>query len=334
MRRINILLVLVTCMALQGMANVAAPGFWDAGLGSTLTPLFSTEAGAIADIQMRRELVRIDLYRNFAVVKGTYWFYNHGKATHRIHTGYPVNGSIRADPKEFVRFKDLYHLKVSVDGSPVPSYRLDRHPDTALLSRAIDGQPSVENAENWYVWTMDFPAGREVMVEVWFIVHTPATMTEGYGKRNANAFTYVLQTGSSWKDSILNGKLLVTLRDGLTAEDIRGIYPLQSCRYDGAQLLYAFTGLRPEAKDDLIIWYDGESAAPGVLNADSLFRVAEAADTSILARTDLPVLDRHDFSTPTPTFVWVLLGVVAGGIVFLGGFGYLLYRLIKWITRG
>ncbi|NDC78767.1 MAG: hypothetical protein EBZ67_12975 [Chitinophagia bacterium] len=333
MRRIPILLPLVTCLTMHGLANVAAPGFWDAGHGSTLTPLFSSEAAAIADIQMRRELVRIDLYRSFAVVKGTYWFYNHGKASHRIHTGYPVNGSVRADPKEFVRFKDLYHLKVSVDGAPVPSYRLDRHPDTALLSRRIDGASAVEKADNWYVWTMDFPAGREVKVEVWFIVHTPATMTEGYGKLQANAFTYVLQTGSAWKDSILNGKVLVTLRDGLHDYHIRGIYPLQSCRHEGALLLYAFTGLRPAAKDDLIIWYDGEATAPGVLNADSLFRVVEAADTSILARTDLPVLDRHDFTTPMPTFVWILLGVMAGGIVLLGGLGYLLYRLVKWLIR-
>lgn len=333
MRRIIILSILSACLALRGIANVAAPGFWDAGLGSTLTPLFSSESAAIADIQMRRELVRIDLYRNFAVVKGTYWFYNHGRSNHSIHAGYPVNGSIRSDPKEFVRFTDLHHLKVSVDGAPVPSYRLDRHPDTALLSRTIDGQAGVEQAGNWYVWTMDFPAGREVKVEVWFIVHTPASMTEGYGRREANAFTYVLQTGSAWKDSILNGKVLVTLRDGLRTDDIRGIYPLQSCRHDGAQLLYAFTGLRPAAKDDLIIWYDGENVAPGPLNADSLYRVAEAADTAILARSGLPVLDKKDFSTPTPEFVWVLLGALVLGIVVLGGLGYLIYRLVKWLIR-
>lgn len=334
MKRVLLLLGIGQCLALSGYANVAAPGFWGAGLGTTLTPLFASEAADIADIQMRRELVRIDLYRNFAVVKGTYWFYNHGRSTHSIHAGYPVNGSLRADPKEFVRFKDLYHLKVSVDGAQVPSHRLDRHPDTALLSRSIDGQAGVAEAENWYVWTMDFPAGREVKVEVWFIVHTPASMTEGYGRREANAFTYVLQTGSAWKDSILNGNVLVTLRDGLRADDIRGIYPLQSCRQDGAQLLYAFTGLRPVAKDDLIIWYDGEAAEPGPLNVDSLYRVAEAADTAILARSGLTVLDKKDFSTPTPEFVWVLLGAVALGIAVLGGLGYLLYLLVKRLMRG
>lgn len=333
MRRFIPIFILSQGIALALSANVAAPGFWGAGLGSTLTPLFSSEAAAIADIQMRRELVLIDLYRNFAVVKGTYWFYNHGNAPHRIHTGYPVNGSVRADPKEFVRFDDLYHLRVSVDGATVPSYRLDRHPDTALITRAIDGQPGVQEAENWYVWTMDFPAGREVKVEVWFIVHTPASMTEGYGRREANAFTYVLQTGSAWKDSILNGRLLVTLRDGLRTDDIRGIYPLQSCRHSGVQLLYAFTGLRPAAKDDLVLWYDGASTEPGALNADSLYRVVEATDTAILARGELPVLDKHDFSTPTPEFVWVLLGVGVGGIVLLGGFGYLTYRLVRWLIR-
>jgi hypothetical protein len=333
MRRILIPLVLCLAPALPAGANVAAPGIWDAGLGSTLTPLFASEAAAIADVQMRREFVRIDLYRNFAVVKGTYWFYNHGSGAHRIHAGYPVNGSVRADPQEHVRFKDLHHLRVQVDGAAVQAFRLDRHPDTALLSRGVDGPAGIREAENWHVWTMDFPAGREVKVEVWFIVHTPASLTEGYGRREANAFTYVLQTGSAWKDSILTGRLLVTLRDGVRTADIRGIYPLQSCRHDGDQLVYAFSGLRPAAKDDLVIWYEGASDGPGALDADSLYRVVERADTAILARAGLPVLDKRDFSTPAPSFVWVLLGVVAGGIVVLGGVGYLSYRLVKRFLR-
>jgi hypothetical protein len=45
------------------------------------------------------------------------------------------------------------------------------------------------------------------------------------------------------------------------------------------------------------------------------------------------VLDKRDFSTPAPSFVWVLLGVVAGGIVVLGGVGYLSYRLVKRFLR-
>jgi hypothetical protein len=333
MRRLVIPLALCLGLALPATANVAAPGFWGAGHGTTLTPIFASEAAAIARIQMRRELVRVDLYRNFAVVKGTYWFYNHGSRTYRIHAGYPVNGSLRADPQEHVRFKDLHHLRVHVDGEAVPAFRLDRHPDTAVQTQAIDGRAGVREAENWYVWTMDFPAGREVRVDVWFIVHTPASLTEGYGRREANAFTYVLQTGAAWKDSILTGHVLVTLRDGLRTDDIRGIYPLQSCRHDGAQLLYSFARLRPAAKDDLVVWYDGASAAPGGLNADSLYRVVDRADTAILARTGLPVLDKGDFSTPTPPVAWVLLGAFLGGGALLAGVGYGLYRIARRLMR-
>jgi len=322
------------CLTMSAMANVGAPGIWGSGHGLTLTPLFSSEAAAISEVQMRRELIRIDLYRNFAVVKGTYWFYNHGKASHRIHTGYPVNGSVKAQPpREFVKFEDLYHLRVQVEGAAVPAYRLDRHPDTALLMRSLDAPTAVQESRNWYVWEMNFPANREVKVEVWFVVHTPASMTEGYGKREANAFTYILQTGSAWKDSILTGNVLVTLRDGLATADIRGIYPPQSCAYLGAQLLYHFSDLRPTAHNDLIIWYDGLQTAPGALNADSLFRVVEAADTALLASRDLPLLDKKDFSTPMPDFIWVLLGGVLLGIAFLGGIGYLIYRLVRWLVR-
>jgi hypothetical protein len=327
-------LLMVLGLSLPVFANVAAPGIWDAGHGSVPAPLFGAESAAIAQVQMRAERVRIDLYRNYAVVRGTYRFYNHDNISHRIHAGYPINGSVGATPpQEYVRFKDLYHLNVHIDGVAVPAYRLDRHPDTTLIQMPTDFNQGVQQIGNWYVWTMDFPARREVVVDVRFIVHTPAGITQGYGKREANAFAYILQTGSAWKDSILDGKLLVTLRDGLTTADIRGIYPLGACRNEGGQLLYAFRNLRPSATDDLVIWYDGAAGEPGVLNADSLYAVADRADTTLFARTDLPVLDKRDFNTPMPDWVWVLLGGALIGLFLLGGIVYLFFRLLKRLFR-
>jgi hypothetical protein len=325
--------LLTITTALPIFANVSAPGIWGAGHGSVPTPLFGAEAAAIAQVQMRVERIRIDLYRNFAVVAGTYRFYNHGNTRHRIHAGYPVNGSVTATPpQEHIRFNDLYHLDVRVDGVPVPAHRLDRHPDISLLQMPTDIESGMREIGNWYVWTMDFPTKREVRVDVRFIVHTPASLTKGYGKREANAFAYILQTGSAWKDSIQDGKLLVTLRDGLKASDIRGIYPVGSCRYAGDQLVYAFRDLRPSAKDDLVIWYDGSPAEPGLLNADSLYRVADQVDTTLFTRTDLPVFDKQDFSTPTPDFVWVLLGGALIGLLLMAGIGFFIFKMIKFWT--
>lgn len=314
----------------SAFGNAAAPGIWDAGHGASIIPVFSSEASAIAQIQMQRELIRIDLYRNMAVVKGTYWFYNHSSTPHRIHVGYPINGRIAAVGREHVTFKDLYHLRVRVGGSLLPVHRLSRHPDSALARLPVDNVKAVREEDDWYVWTMDFPAEVPVKVEVYFVVHTPASLTEGYGRREANAFEYILHTGSAWKDSILSGQVVVTLKDGLRMDDLRGVYPLKKTRYSGNQVLYSFTSLKPTVEDDLLIWYDGRSEPPaGDIKPDDLFDELDRTELGILENKDLKVLDKSDFSTPAPGWSWMLLGVVFIGVLFWAAVFYGLYRLIR-----
>ena len=311
-------------------ANAAAPGIWDAGHGATVIPVFKAEAPAIAQIQMQRELVLVDLYRNYAVVKGTYWFLNHGASDHRIHVGYPINGKVAAVGREHVSFKDLYHLRVRVTDSLVPVHRLSRHPDSSLARLGADNVGAIREADDWYVWTMDFPAGKPVKVEVYFVVHTPASLTEGYGRREANAFEYILHTGSAWKDSILSGQLVVTLKDGLHVDDVLGLYPSKKTRYSDNRILYTFTSLRPSVEDDLVVWYDGSQEPPGAdINADALYAALEQTDLGILERKDLPVLDKSDFSTPTPGWAWAFWGMLLAGVLFWAGLFYGLYRLVK-----
>ena len=310
--------------------NAAAPGFWDAGHGATMIPVFASEASAISQIQMQRELVQVDLHRTYAVVKGTYWFLNQSSTSHRIHVGYPINGKVAAVGREHVTFKDLYHLRVRVGDSMLPVHRLSRHPDSALAQVPVDNVKSVREEDDWYVWTMAFPPGAPVKVEVYFIVHTPASLTEGYGRREANAFEYILHTGSAWKDSILSGQILVTMKDDLGIDDIRGVYPLKKARFAGRQFLYSFTSLRPTVEDDLLVWYEGgRETPPADLNPDLLFGGLDAADLGILARQDLPVLDKTDFGTPTPGWTWLIIGGVVVGVLFWVALFYGLYRLVR-----
>jgi hypothetical protein len=316
------------------LANAAAPGIWDAGHGATLIPVFRAEAPAIAQIQMQRELVLVDLYRNFAVVKGTYWFFNHGASTHRIHVGYPINGKVAAVGREHVTFKDLYHLRVRVAESLVPVHRLSRHPDSVLARPGVDNVDAIRDEDDWYVWTMEFPAGKPVQVEVYFIVHTPASLTEGYGRREANAFEYILHTGSAWKDSIMSGQLVVTLKDGLGIEDIRGVYPIKKTLHGGNQILYTFTSLRPSVEDDLVVWYEGSREHPaGDMKAEVLFDALDRTDLGILERKDLKVMDKSDFTTPAPGWAWAFWGVLIAGVLFWVALFYGLYRLVGHIRK-
>jgi hypothetical protein len=315
-------------------ANAAAPGFWDAGHGTTMTPLFADEARAISMIQMQKELVLIDLFESHAVVKGTYWLRNHDAAGHRIHVGYPVNGSNRAFPMDHVHFSDLYHLRVFIDGRPQPQYRLSEYPDTAVMKRRVDMPQTMGDATNWYVWDMDFPAGKTVKVEVYFIVPTPASMTRGYGKKEANAFEYVLQTGSAWKDSILNGDIIVNLKSALTPADILGIYPDSSVAHAGDQLLYSFRDLRPGAKDDLIIWYEGSrETALSKLDPEAFYKSIDRTDLSILERTDLLIPDKSDFSTPVSAITYTFIIALLLGLSFLILMIYGAFRLVRFVRQ-
>ena len=161
--------------------------------------------------------------------------------------------------------------------------------------------------DNWYVWEMQFDPMTITKMEVYFIVYTPTTLIKGYGKKDANAFEYILQTGSSWKDRIMQGNIIVNLKDGLNINKIIGTYPLQHVFFNDKQLLYHFTDLKPKAEDDLIIWYQGDTTSTfETLHPSSLYKQVDETDTSIVHRSNLTILEKTDFDTPLPGWSYIL----------------------------
>jgi hypothetical protein len=328
MRSISILVICLPLLfSLQVMANAAPPGFWGAGHGSTLIPVFRNEQEAIGKIQMQKEEIRIDLYRNYAVVKGSYWFYNHADKIVRVHTGYPVNGEHEAQVVDYVRFDDLHELRVLVEGKAVVSKPLDEW----LLSESNERIPDERlNARNWYVWEMNLLPGELTRVDVYFIVKTDAVLTKGYGRKEANAFEYILHTGAAWKDSIQEGVITVRLQDGLTLDDLRGVLPMARVQTDGNKLYYTFTSLRPSVSDDLVIWYEGNKKPyDGSFPADEWYRKVDLLEITPKAGVRLSWLNKSDFDTPVPEFIYVLGGILLLGFVFLA----LLIASIVWLVK-
>lgn len=328
MRSISILVICLPLLfSLQVMANAAPPGFWGAGHGSTLIPVFRNEQEAIGKIQMQKEEIRIDLYRNYAVVKGTYWFYNHANRSVQVHTGYPVNGEHEAEMVDYVRFDDLHELRVLVEGQTVIAKPLDEW----LLPESNEHKPDERfNARNWYVWEMNLLPRELTKVDVYFIVKTNAVLTKGYGRKEANAFEYILHTGAAWKDSIQEGLITVRLQDGLLPDVLHGVLPMAAIQTDGKHLYYSFSSLRPSVADDLVIWYDG-SREPytGSFSADELYRKVDLLEIAPKAGVRLSRLSKSDFDTPVPEFVYVLGGVLLMGFVFL----VLLIASIVWLVK-
>ncbi len=320
------------------LGNAAPPGFWGAGHGSTIIPIFKNDSAAIAQVQMQRELILVDLHKNYAVVKGTYWFYNHSSKKQRIRTGYPINGENYAHGVDIVRFDDLYHLQVKINGNPTASVKLSEYDSIAKQIEEINTPNGFSQIGNWYIWEMQFEPLTTTRLEVYFIVRTPTTLTQGYGKKYANAFEYIVQTGASWKDRIMQGDIIVTLKDGLTTKDIFGVYPKNKVNHTDTQLHYRFNDLKPKAEDDLIIWYQGiPDSSIALLKPLQLFSEIEQTDTSILRQTGLKLMEKDDFDTPMPEWSWLLIGGVVLGLALslaiTGRLIYLLYKVIKKIFK-
>ncbi|PHK03737.1 hypothetical protein VF10_38295, partial [Nostoc linckia z13] len=75
----------------QTLANAAQPGIWNAG-GKVFTMLYPEDSLSFKKVQMQQERIYIQLYKGFAVVKGTYIFKNTSNENLQFKMGYPVNG--------------------------------------------------------------------------------------------------------------------------------------------------------------------------------------------------------------------------------------------------
>jgi len=277
-------------------------------------------------------LIEIDLYQNFAVVKGTYWFKNHSGKFLKLRMGYPINGSHPATPIEEIRFDDLYHLRVLINGQSkkikLLSELLEKVESEETKKDLIPN--SLQKWEDWYVWEMESLPEGAVQVEVYFIVKTNATLIQGYGKKEANAFEYILHTGAAWKNRILSGSIEIQLKDRLQVEDIFGVNPPAAIKWSKNWLSYSFTNLEPERSDDLILWYDGdpeefESNFP----ADSLFQLLDERVALKHINSESQYLNQIDFETPIPEFIYFFSGVLVLLIsLIIGGIG-----LIVWFLR-
>lgn len=326
-------LILCCVLPLASFGNAAPPGFWDVGHGTTLVPLFKNDTAALRQVQMQKELIFIDLYKHYAVVKGSYWFYNHSSTTQKIRTGYPINGKYWVKNEDQVTFKDLYHLRVESNGMVIPHYKLEDYPDTTWQQEFSSPQ-ILESVGNWYVWDMQFPPGMATRVDVYFIVQTPASLTQGYGRKEANAFEYIVQTGAAWTGRIMDGKIIVSLRDGLSVDQILGVRPVGRTAYAQNQLLYSISNLKPAPEDDLILWYEGSSdTSIAMLVPAELYTRINQTDTSILQLTNLTKMEKADFDTPAPEWTYWLIAIFILGLLGCVGLIYLIILLIKKIAK-
>lgn len=246
------LLITIT-LAQKTFANAAQPGIWNAG-GTVYTMLYPEDAGTFKKIQMQQERIFIQLYKGFAVVKGTYVFKNTTNEHLQFKMGYPINGIYSGGENDLnqIILDSLSQFKIKANNKWL-SLEKENHPEINTNTQNINAF-----SDNWKVWQMQFAPNEIQKVEVYFIVNTnEARIRKGYNIEKRNAFIYLLESGSVWKNNIEKGEFYIQLMDGLTPENVQGISNGFGFKFNTQYQIFAGqkTNFSPSPKDNLIINY-------------------------------------------------------------------------------
>lgn len=246
------LLITIT-LAQKTFANAAQPGIWNAG-GTVYTMLYPEDAITFKKVQMQQERIFIQLYKGFAVVKGTYVFKNTTNEHLQFKMGYPINGIYSGGENDLnqIILDSLSQFKIKANNKWL-SLEKENHPEINTNTQNINAF-----SDNWKVWQMNFSPNEIQKVEVYFIVNTnEARIRKGYNIEKRNAFIYLLESGSVWKNNIEKGEFYIQLMNGLTPENVQGISNGFGFKFNTQYQIFAGqkTNFSPTPKDNLIINY-------------------------------------------------------------------------------
>lgn len=329
----RLFIILIACFtSLIVFGNAAMPGMWSTGHGGRFIPLFKEDSIHLGKIQMQRELVLINLYNGFAVVKGEYWMYNTTDQPVTMRVGYPINGSYEAELVDNVMFDDLHHLRASVDDKPV------------AVIKAAEGYDSVYKTidkmqmHNWYYFTTTFAPKKLTKITIYFLTNNSHSMLgRGYGRDKGNAFAYILESGRAWAGKIESGRVLIKLNGSLSLKDFRGVYPVNTLAGDDKHLQFVFSNLEPGSSDNILLWYnvgekkDDFSFDSILSNADQYYRDLDRFPLAEFDTSSFKKIDKDDFEPHDSGLTWfwiILIAIVVVALTLLIGLIYIIYKLI------
>ena len=233
-------------------SNAAQPGIWNAG-GTTYTMLYPEDAASFKKVQMQRECIYIQLYKGFAVVKGTYVFKNTTAETLKFKMGYPVNGIYSGGETYLnqITLDSLSKFKIKA-GNKWLNLLNEKHTNS--------NYPNINTfSSNWKVWQMQFLPHQTQNVTVYFIVNTNnAKIRKGYNVDKKNAFIYLLESGNVWKGTIEKAQFYIQLMQGLKPENVDGLSSHFSFKFNKEHQIFAGNkyNFAPTPHDNLIITYN------------------------------------------------------------------------------
>lgn len=332
------LLITIT-LAQKTFANAAQPGMWNAG-GTVYTMLYPEDAITFKKVQMQQERIFIQLYKGFAVVKGTYVFKNTTNEHLQFKMGYPINGIYSGGENDLnqIILDSLSQFKIKANNKWL-SLEKENHPEINTNTQNINAF-----SDNWKVWQMQFAPNEIQKVEVYFIVNTnEARIRKGYNIEKRNAFIYLLESGSVWKNNIEKGEFYIQLMNGLTPENVQGISNGFGFKFNTQYQIFAGQKINfsPTPKDNLIINYsefnENFSFENAIKQTNELFvKIDQMSQLSFESLTYSTIKLGNPYEVES-TIEGTLPGLLTLFVIFapfiIGflGIGIAVWVIVKWI---
>lgn len=291
------------------ISNSAQPGIWNAGGSGSFQLLYPEDSVAYKKIQMKTEQIYMQLHNGYAVVKGTYNFYNATEDSLSIKVGYPINNVFKSighkNDLNQVSVDGLYKVKGLINNSEIPIYK----------------KPNNEN-DNWYVWNVTYPPKKITKFTVYFLVNTNnAQISQGYNKDYKNAFIYLIETGSLWKSPIEKGDFYTQIMDETLLENIKGDAP-SLIQFNEDKNIFKFTledyGKKPD--NNFVLTYGKEipnfNFKETTQNSNSLFKEIDS-----FSNLQFNTLNFNSYSLENPYETDSKKGNIVGYVYLIGIYG-------------
>jgi hypothetical protein len=304
-------------------AKTELPGIRNAGGGGHFSPIFGADSIHFGKIKIQKQLILVNLYPGFAVVKGEYSFINTTDQPINIKIGYPANGHYPQRIVENVFYNVCFNFRAKANGITVRPYRVSDSGRQSLVNFNGTKSSSTE-VSTWFVWQQEFPADTVTTLTVYFITQNNlARFKKGNQSRDANAFGYVFESNKALGGSIAEGQILVKMNENLSLIEVLGILPDSLLKGDLHHLQYSFSNAEPESSNNLLIWYDG---APLDFKFDK--KVLPSTDTLYQLMDAFPISEFND-----PSFTMISrknFTLAKSGLTFTGVMYFLMFFL-PWI---
>lgn len=243
-----VMIMLALLLATTASADVAPP---QQPPGSNISPAEGT-----TQVRMQAEEVVLDVSANndeaVAAVRCEFFMLNTSDTVEQMQVRFPL-----MDPSGqgsgFGRYPEVQGFEASVNGSAVA---------TGILTTT---NPTRSEAPplRWATFDVAFPPGEEVRIGVLYTI-------SGTGYPPAQQFTYILETGAGWKDSIGSVDLSVRLPYTATSENVLHYAETQTTpggRFDGNFIRWHWDNLEPTRDSNLEVTVLAPVAWQAVLEA-------------------------------------------------------------------